>query len=343
MGAEAMSELTRVRELVDRGLPDLWYAVIGSGEVDEKPVAVTRLGERLVVWRDSAGQAHVQSDRCPHRGAPLSMGAVHGDRLTCAYHGVQIDAAGTIADVPALPDCPLIGKKAVRSYPVIEAGGGIFAWFGESEATPPKEFGVPEELTSPEWSGFLCTASWACNYQYALDNLVDPMHGSYLHAQSFTLAYGSKQDRFRIDETNTGFVVGREGQRDVNFDWTEWGDTGGHWIKLDIPYPNGAGPGGPFRIVGFCTPIDHDHTQVFFWRLRKVSGWQRDLWRFLYRNRLEERHWHVLEQDRVILEKMPFEARDHERLYQHDIGVTRLRRILQQQAKERLERKAAAE
>jgi hypothetical protein len=65
---------------------------------------------------------------------------------------------------------------------------------------------------------------------------------------------------------------------------------------------------------------------MFFWRLRHVSGWQRDLWRFLYRERLEARHYAVLEQDRTVLEGMADDARNHEILYQHDIGITRLRR-----------------
>ena len=65
---------------------------------------------------------------------------------------------------------------------------------------------------------------------------------------------------------------------------------------------------------------------VFFWRVRRVEGWQRDVWRFLYRNRLEGLHWHVLEQDRVVLENLAPAARDHEYLYQHDIGLSRVRR-----------------
>jgi ribosomal silencing factor RsfS len=67
--------------------------------------------------------------------------------------------------------------------------------------------------------------------------------------------------------------------------------------------------------------------------MRKVSGWQRDMWRFLYRNRLEERHWHVLEQDRVILEIMEPEARNNEKLYQHDIGVVQVRRLFEAAAR----------
>ncbi len=34
-------------------------------------------------------------------------------------------------------------------------------------------------------------------------------------------------------------------------------------------------------------PEDNDNCRVFFWRIRGVQGWQRDLWRFMYRNRLE--------------------------------------------------------
>lgn len=60
------------------------------------------------------------------------------------------------------------------------------------------------------------------------------------------------------------------------------------------------------------------------------------MWRFLYRNRLEGLHWAVLEQDRYVLESMAPNARDHEYLYQHDIGVTRVRRMLRQRAQEHL-------
>ena len=40
----------------------------------------------------------------------------------------------------------------------------------------------------------------------------------------------------------------------------------------------------------------------------------------------------LLEQDRVVLESMAPEARDHETLYQHDIGITRIRRLLARRA-----------
>ena len=33
-----------------------------------------------------------------------------------------------------------------------------------------------------------------------------------------------------------------------------------------------------------------------------MQGWQRDAWRFLYKNRLEGLHWAVLEQDHEIFD-----------------------------------------
>ena len=80
---------------------------------------------------------------------------------------------------------------------------------------------------------------------------------------------------------------------------------------------------------------------MFFWRCRRVQGWMRDTWRFLYRNRLEARHWAVLEQDRVMMEQMEFDANERENLYQHDIGLVRLRRRLRSLAQEQLEGSAA--
>lgn len=142
---------------------------------------------------------------------------------------------------------------------------------------------------------------------------------------------------FVTRDTDTGFIFEKDGQRGVNFDWTEWADTGMHWMRLEIPYPKTGGPGGNFHIVGSYTPIARDLCAVFHWRCRPLTGWQRDTWRFLYRNRLEVRHWAVLEQDREMLEFMEPDANQRENLYQHDLGLVRLRRHLKNLAKAQLE------
>ena len=43
-------------------------------------------------------------------------------------------------------------------------------------------------------------------------------------------------------------------------------------------------------MIGSYTLIGPNLSAVLFWRCRRVQGWQRNAWRFLYRNRLEARH-----------------------------------------------------
>lgn len=338
----ATTQDSQVEQLVNRGLRNYWYPVAPSWMVHEAPFGMTRLGEKIVVWRDEKGVVHALEDRCPHRGARLSLGWNLGDRLACWYHGIEVEASGTVARVPAQTSCPLEGQACVKSYPCIERNGAIFLWFGDALHPEPAPLELPEEMSSPEWGSVLCTAHWKCNYRYAVDNVMDPMHGAYLHAASHSMAMGDKTAAMRIVKTPTGVMFEKTGQRDVNFDWVEWGESGAQWMRLSIPYRKDAGPGGTFYIVGFATPVDEHNCRVFFWRCRKVQGWQRDVWRFLYRARLEGLHWEVLEQDRVILDVMQDDARDHEFLYQHDSGLSRVRRMLQHKAETQLVDLAAA-
>jgi phenylpropionate dioxygenase-like ring-hydroxylating dioxygenase large terminal subunit len=331
-------ERQRIDDYVNRGLLDQWYAVAKSVQVKPgKPHAVKALGRNLVLWRSADGTLNCLEDYCPHRGARLSRGEITGDNISCRYHGVTLDGRGTIVRVPAMPDCALEGRRAVERFAVAESNDAIFVYFASAERPEPVPLVLPEEFIDPQWTGILCVSPWACNYRYALDNLADPMHGSYLHANSFTLAFGAKQDQMRIERTPTGFVVARVAQQNENFDWTEMvTETAAPYCRLDIPYPAAAGPGGPFRIVGFTTPVDEGNCIVFFWRMRKAQGLEREVWRFLYRTTLETRHWHVLEQDREMLVNMPADARKREMLYQHDVGVARIRQALVNKAKAQL-------
>lgn len=339
---------TTVQDPVDQrlevGLKNLWFPLCPSNFVKEKPVSLQRLGLRMAVWRDDKGKVHAVEDRCPHRGAPLSQGPILGDRLGCPYHGAEIRCDGVVTKVPGSPGCTLEGMRATKAFHTREAAGVVFVYNSDVWVDTPPEFTLPEELANAqEFSNFLCYTEWKCDYRYALDNVMDPMHGTFLHKQSHAMYQGETQAKFVIRSTDTGFIFEKEGQRDVNFDWTEFADTGVHWLKLAIPYPKTGGPGGNFIIIGMLTPIAKDLCGVYFWRVRKLApGWQRDTWRFLYRNRLEARHWHVLEQDRVMLEQMPNDANQFENLYQHDLGLVRLRRHLANAAQEQLDEEAAA-
>jgi len=330
------------KELIERrlttGVLGQWYVVGKSSQVKPgQPHAVKALGRHLVLWRDAAGKLQCLEDYCPHRGARLSRGEVHDGDISCRYHGVTLDGAGVVVRVPAMPGCALEGRKAVDSYHVIEANDGIFVYFPSAEKPEPTPLNLPEEFTSPEWSSFLCMTKWDCSYLFVYDNFADPMHACYLHADSFTLAFGAKQDVMQLEERDDGFHIAKMAQQGQNLDWTHVVIDGSQlYCRLDIPYPAAAGPGGPFQIIGYSTPVDETSCMSFFWRCRRVTGVARESWRFLYRSTLEARHWHVLEQDHHMLANIPSDAPKREMLYQHDIGVSRLRRMLLQQVRQQL-------
>jgi phenylpropionate dioxygenase-like ring-hydroxylating dioxygenase large terminal subunit len=333
-----MTEISKddVEALLAKGLRNTWYAICPSTFVTERPISLRRCGYKMVFWRDLQGAVHALEDHCPHRGAPLSLGIPMDDRIACGYHGVQVDKNGVAVSVPGSPGCALEGRKATRTFPTREAAGMIFAYVGDKLHPEPPELVLPEQLTSPEFSSFLCYAEWAGDYRYVIDNVMDPMHGTYLHKQSHSMSFGDTRAEFQVRDTETGFIFEKTGQKNVNFDWSEWAETGITWLRLEIPYPKTGGPGGNFHIIGMYTPITPTMAAVVHWRCRKVEGWQRDAWRFLYKNRLEARHWHVLEQDRVMIEQFEPDANKREMLYQHDVGLVRGRKLMRTKAEQQL-------
>ena len=113
-----------------------WHPVARVDDLGDAPLAATLLGEALVLWRDATGAVHAWSDRCPHRGARLSMGrvlreadAAGGARLECPYHGWRFAAGGRCERIPALPGFePPSGHRATaREVRVREQRDKLFA------------------------------------------------------------------------------------------------------------------------------------------------------------------------------------------------------------------------
>lgn len=333
---------TSAEQIFRTGLLNNWYMVCRASDVGEKPLALTRLNQKIALWRDAEGQVHAVEDFCPHRGAPMSRGHVVDGGLACSYHGLVLDGKGVVRDVPPVENCPLVGRKMVTGYPVREAADAIFLYFSDGTSDHVPELELPPELTSDEWSGFIYGEEWDCSYLLPLDNRLDPMHAVYLHAESFTLSFGVKQSRLALTETENGFFIERDNQRGVNIDKTEVFFKPGSniWIKTEIPYPKQAG-GNFFAIISHLTPIDEYRTYMWVMRYQKSVGWRRDLWRFLYRNRLGRRHDDVIEQDRAMIEAIPDDVSGRETLIHSDIGVARIRRMVRREAEEQARRIAA--
>ena len=323
-----------VEQMVGIGLRNRWWCIGPSALVADKVVGLTRLGAKLVAWRDAAGKVNLIDDQCPHRGAPLSLGRLRDGRLSCRYHGVEVAGDGTVTAVPAYPECPYVGKRMVRAYPVVEHFQGLWAWFGADETVPPVPLVFPEEFTSAEWTGFPVSATWQTNYQYVWDNVIDIMHPEFLHKDTQYFETGVA-NTVLVTQTDTGFKVNRAIDSGDNVEVMEFIDNGSFWFRVGFNAPPACGPGGNWRVWPLATPIDETHCQMTIWRMRKVSGWQADLFRFMFNTKLEQYNWAIVQEDKEILEAMPpWPAAEN--LYQHDIGNARVRRHIRDEARKQL-------
>lgn len=317
-----------------RGLRNQWYAILPSDEVPhDKPVGIKRLGEDLAVWRDPDGKIRVFEDRCPHRGAKLSLGVQRDGGLRCWYHGWKFDSQGQCRDIPSMgSDSPIAARIKVHSYPVEEHGGLVFAYFSRDGSPPAVPCPNPHELESEEWNGFIVRHHWeGVPWIRAMDNLIDPIHGPYLHKGTYTLGRNKNEaDVIEVRKNpDDSYFVGRKGQALVNFDFTEYHFP--NWFRLDIPYPWSAGPGGPMRILVMVCPIDENSCQVYMVRKRKITGWKWWLWKALWHMRLEGKMWQVINQDvAILLSQRGTYCLEKENLVQSDVGLATMRKLFRE-------------
>ncbi len=139
----------------------------------DAPLAVARAGEPIVLWHDGS-EAHAFTDRCPHRGASLSLGRVHAGALECAYHGWRFDGRGQCVAVPALPGfVPPEGHRA-KAWQVQVAHGLV--WVAGVAAGPPPAFdGLPARRV-------LCGPyDVATSAPRVVENFLDTAHFGFVH------------------------------------------------------------------------------------------------------------------------------------------------------------------
>ena len=167
-----------------------WYAVLSSKEIkSEKPVGVTRLGEKLVFWRDQKNEVHCIADKCCHRGASLSCGEVHGDNICCPFHGFAYDRTGKVTMIPANGRSASVpGNFHVTAYQVREDHGFIWLWYGQEREQLP-EIPFFEELTTGFSYGEFHEC-WNVHYSRARENQLDVVHLPFVHGN--TIGKGNK-------------------------------------------------------------------------------------------------------------------------------------------------------
>lgn len=220
-----------------------WYAVLSAKEVKKgKPVGVTRMGEKLVLWRDDGGNICCIADKCCHRGASLSCGHISGGRVACPFHGFEYGADGRVAVIPANGKAsPVPANYKVAGYTVREAYGFIWLWYGDSAESLP-EIQFFDELKSGFVYGEFCE-NWNVHYSRAIENQLDVVHLPFVHTST----------------------IGRGNKALVNGPVVKWdGSLMTFYVKNEVD--KGQKPERPAEIA--------DYEKLFSLQLRMPNVWQ---------------------------------------------------------------------
>jgi phenylpropionate dioxygenase-like ring-hydroxylating dioxygenase large terminal subunit len=165
-------------------IPGQWYIVLDSDEIKTQPVGVTRLGEKLVFWRDDSGRLSCFPDKCVHRGIQLSTGKVYHDHLQCPFHGFEYDASGRVTVIPANGLQAEVPKTfRIMKYPVYEAYGFVWIWWGKPPSVdlkPPRFF----DDIDPKIHFVSGRDPWKAHYSRVIENQLDVVHVPFIHSNT---------------------------------------------------------------------------------------------------------------------------------------------------------------
>jgi phenylpropionate dioxygenase-like ring-hydroxylating dioxygenase large terminal subunit len=159
-----------------------WHPVALSEAVQDGPLAAELLQQSLVLWRDRLGDVQAWADRCPHRGARLSLGRVCEGRLECPYHGWQFDTRGQCVQVPALPDFVPPATHAARPYECLEQHGLVWVRLAASHASSAPAFPVFAAEQDAQLRKLNCGPYVvATSAPRIVENFLDMAHFGFVH------------------------------------------------------------------------------------------------------------------------------------------------------------------
>jgi phenylpropionate dioxygenase-like ring-hydroxylating dioxygenase large terminal subunit len=302
-------------------------------QVKDKPVGVTRMGEKLVFWRDGTGRVSCLRDRCPHRGVELSKGQVIDGTLECPFHGFQYDASGRAVLIPANGrNTPVPKVFQAQCYPTHEAQGLIWVWWGKEPPgglVPPYFF----DDISDDFTYKSVYDPWLAHYSRVIENQLDVVHLPFVHHNT----------------------IGRGGRTVVDGPGMEWLDKDRFYVYVynrsdngtparkpeEVPTPDPSGFRLEFifpnlwqnrisddvRIVAAFVPVDDTHTLLYlrFYQRFLTIPLLRDLvtWAAMPFN------LKIAHQDRRVVEThqpQPSGLRIGEKMIQGDLPIIEYRR-----------------
>ncbi len=155
---------------------DHWFPVEWSHKVRKKPRGIVLNGTPLVLFRANR-DIQVLSDRCPHRGAPLSKGSVKEGCITCPYHGWRFDGNGTCRLIPGLNCYSSKEIHRAQAYKAEEKYGLIWVCLN-TEA----KCNIPDISIKKNEKNFHFTTLVQSSLKDVVENALDPLHTHFIHS-----------------------------------------------------------------------------------------------------------------------------------------------------------------
>lgn len=263
-----------------------WWVAAFSDEVSREMLGRWLLDTPVLLYRTEDGTPIALENRCPHRGAPLTLGCLKGDSVQCGYHGFRFGPDGACIEVPSMKNPP--AAASVRSFPIIEQSPFIWIYLGDpekrSEVPPPP----PLEWTNDAQFALVAgRMEIAANYMLLKENVLDLTHFGYVHAASFKITdwvnpptFSSDADTASYRQTFTAsplpplFADALGVPAGSPFDRDNYGSFLSPALQVaavDFKEPTDDKVVGRFRISHATTPIDGT-SMHYFWLLGRDHG-----------------------------------------------------------------------
>ncbi len=264
---------------------------------------LTIAGTPLVLFRGPDGAARAFVDRCPHRGAALSLGRLVDGCLECPFHGWRFAADGTNARVPWNPDAKT-GRLGADVVTTREIGGWIWV-FTAANAEPLGEPAVDDYVLDPGVRVSGTEVSWRAHWTRAMENMLDWPHLAFVHRKTIGRELGAlAAKRLEIVREEEAWGV----RSHVRIDGE---DRPG---RLDYRWPNQMNLHIELRrkkvlLAVACVPVDRTRTRMLLTIARPFLKSPLLDWAFNYSNR------RIAREDQAIVEsssppEMPKAAED---------------------------------
>lgn len=242
--------------------PNRWTPVLPLTELTANPLATELAGERIVLFQDSVKEWHALLDRCPHRGAALSLGQVTAEgHLRCGYHGWRYDGAGRCMAVP-LNDLKNSARARIRAtaLPARIIGGALWVYTSTEPMTgEAPEPWLPDSLEGDPQLFITYHQEWQAHWTRAQENFIDFAHPPYLHEQTI--------GAWLHDFAETGGTVHVETEStDFGMIMLSFVGLSHSYFRLDWYRPNlsilhfGETPYNWLHV--FCIPINEQHARI---------------------------------------------------------------------------------